>query len=124
MSMWQRLKNIQIPGPIVAPLLTGALLGTTMVLFTRLPIAPTTVRTLEENTSGKNESLEIMVALPNGEKLLLKATGETTTEVLTNLRQMLKQLDENLLLEKSLVSIPLQDGLTTRRPANYSSMMS
>jgi len=119
MIMWQKIKNIQIPGNIWVPLLTGALLGTTMVLFTRLPIAPTTVRTLEENTSGKNESLEILITLPDGEKLLLRATGETTTEVLTNLKQMLSRLDGTLLLERSSVSIPRQEGLTTRRPANY-----
>jgi len=40
MSMWQKIKSIRIPGCIVGASLTGLLLGTTMVLFTRLPIRP------------------------------------------------------------------------------------
>ena len=124
MSMWQRIKNTQIPGNIWAPILTGALLGTTMVLFTRLPIAPPTVRTSEENIFGKNESLEILVELPNGEKLRLRATGETTSEVLMNFRRMLNQLDGTLLLEKSSPSTKPQDVSTMRRPVNSSYMMS
>jgi len=124
MSMWQRIKSIQIPGNIWAPILTGALLGTTMVLFTRLPVAPPTVRTSEESISGKNESLEILVQLPNGEKLLLRATGATTSEVLMNLRRMLQSTDGTLLLEKSSHFTPLQEELTMRKPVNSSYMMS
>ena len=124
MSMWQKIKSIQIPGNIWAPILTGALLGTTMVLFTRLPVAPPTVRTSEESISGKNESLEILVQLPNGEKLLLKATGATTSEVLMNLRRMLQSLDGTLLLEKSSHSTKPLGVSTTRRPASSFSMMS
>jgi len=100
MNMWQRIKNIQIPGSIVAASLTGAILGTTMVLFTVLPVAPPTVRTSEESISGKNESLEILVELPNGEKLRLRATGVTTSEVLMNLRRMLQSTGGTLLVEK------------------------
>jgi len=124
MSMWQRIKSIQIPGNIWAPLLTGALLGTTMVLFTRLPVAPPTVRTSEENISGKNESLEILIVLPDGEELLLKATGRTTMEVLTNLRQMLNGMDGNLLLERSSPSTRPLGVSTMRRPASSSFIMS
>ena len=101
MSMWQRIKNIKVPGSIVAASLTGTILGTTMVLFTVLPVAPPTVRTSEENTSGKNESLEILIQLPNGEGLRLRATGATTSEVLMNLRRMLQSMDGTLLLERS-----------------------
>ena len=100
MNMWQRIKNIQIPGSIVAASLTGAILGTTMVLFTVLPVAPPTVRTSEESISGKIESLEILVELPNGEKLRLRATGVTTSEVLMNLRRMLQSTGGTLLVEK------------------------
>jgi hypothetical protein len=105
--MWQKLKSIQIPGNIWAPILTGALLGTTMVLFTKLPVAPPTVRTSEESISGKNESLEIVLRLENGEELRLKATGATTMEVLMNLRQMLQSTDETFLLERSFHSTQL-----------------
>jgi len=103
MNMWKKVKSIlntKIPGTIWAPLLTGALLGTTMVLFTRLPIAPTTVRTSEENIFGKNESLELHLKLETGEELHLRVTGETTTDLLQNLQMMLENMDENLLLEK------------------------
>jgi len=124
MNMWQRVKNIRVPGTIWAPLLTGALLGTTMVLFTRLPVAPRDVLTSEENISGKNESLEILVELPNGEKLRLRATGRTTSEVLMNLRRMLQSMDGTLLLERSSHSTRPLGGSTTKRPANSSYMMS
>jgi len=124
MSMWQRIKNIKVPGSIAAPLLTGALLGTTMVLFTRLPVAPPTVRTSEESISGKNESLEILVELPNGEKLRLRATGGTTSEVLMNLRRMLQSLDGTLLLERSSHSTKPLGVSTMRRPASSFFMMS
>ena len=101
MSMWQRIKNIQIPGSIVAASLTGAILGTTMVLFTVLPVAPPTVRTSEESISGKNESLDLQIKLKNGDELHLKATGVTTMDLVQSFRQMLRSLDGTLLLEKS-----------------------
>ena len=124
MSMWQKLKSIRIPGSIVAASLTGLLLGTTMVLFTRLPVAPPTVPTSAGNTSGKNESLEILVKLQNGEELQVKVTGETTMEVVQNLVMILKDLDGSLLLEKSSPYTGHLEGSTTRRPANSSSTMS
>lgn len=95
------MKRIQIPGNIWAPILTGALLGTTMVLFTRLPVAPPTVRTSEESISGKNESLDLQIKLKNGDELHLKATGVTTMDLVQSFRQMLRSLDGTLLLEKS-----------------------
>ncbi len=123
MSMWQKIKSIRIPGSIVGASLTGLLLGTTMVLFTRLPVAPPNVPTSVENTSGKNESLEILVKLPDGEELLVKVTGETTMEVVQSLQKMLKNMDGSLLLERSSPSTVLQGESTTRRPASSSSMM-
>jgi len=109
MSMWQRIKNIRIPGSIVAASLTGAILGTTMVLFTVLPVAPPTVRTSEENTSGKNESLQVWIKLQSGEELLVKVTGNSTMEVLMNLRRILNSMDGTLLVEKSFLSTPPQE---------------
>ena len=122
MNMWKRLKSIQIPGSIWSPLLVGAMLGTTTVLFTRLPVAPQTVPTSVENISGKNESLELLLVLPDGEELHLKVTGRTTMEVLTSLKQMLKSMDESLLLERSSPYTPLQGVSTMRRPVNSSFM--
>jgi len=124
MSMWQRIKSIRIPGSIMAASLTGLLLGTTMVLFTKLPVAPPNVPTSVENTSGKNESLEILVKLQSGEELQVKVTGETTMEVVQNLVTILKNMDGSLLLERSSPSTVLQDESTMRRPANSSSTMS
>jgi len=124
MNMWQRIKSIRIPGSIMAASLTGLLLGTTMVLFTKLPVAPPNVPTSVENTSGKNESLEILVKLQNGEELQVKVTGETTMEVVQNLVMILKNMDGSLLLERSSPSTVLQEESTMRRPANSSSTMS
>ena len=123
MNMLNKLKNIQIPGNIWSPLLVGAMLGITTVLFIKLPVAPPTVPTSVENISGKNESLDLLLVLPGGEELHLKVTGRTTTEVLTSLKQMLKNMDGNLLLEKSSPYTGHLEGSTTRRPANSSSMM-
>ena len=105
MNMWKRVKNIQIPGIIWGPCLTGLLLGTTMGLFTRLPIAPPNVRTSEESISGKNESLELILVLPDGEELQLRVTGKNTTEVVQSLRRMLEDMDGTILIEKSYLYI-------------------
>ena len=118
MNMWNKMKNIRIPGHIWSPLLIGAMLGTTTVLFTRLPVAPRTVPTSVENISGKNESLEVMLVLPDGEELHLKVTGRTTTEVLMSLKQMLKNMDGTLLLEKSSPYTGHLEGSTTKKPVN------
>ena len=120
MSMWQKIKSIQIPGCIVGASLTGLLLGTTMVLFTKLPVAPPTVPTSVENTSGKNESLEVIILLASGEELQVRVTGESTMEVVQSLKRILNSMDGSLLLEKSSPYTPHQDESTTRRPANSS----
>jgi len=120
MSMWQKIKSIQIPGCIVGASLTGLLLGTTMVLFTKLPVAPPTVPTSVENTSGKNESLEVIILLASGEELQVRVTGESTLEVVQSLKRILNSMDGSLLLEKSSPYTPHQDESTTRRPANSS----
>ena len=120
MSMWQKIKSIQIPGSIMAASLTGLLLGTTMVLFTKLPVAPPTVPTSVENTSGKNESLEVIILLASGEELQVRVTGESTLEVVQSLKRILNSMDGSLLLEKSSPYTPHQDESTTKRPANSS----
>ena len=120
MSMWQKIKSIQIPGSIMAASLTGLLLGTTMVLFTKLPVAQPTVPTSVENTSGKNESLEVIILLASGEELQVRVTGESTLEVVQSLKRILNSMDGSLLLEKSSPYTPHQDESTTRRPDNSS----
>ena len=75
---------MKIPGNITGPILTGAVLGTTLGLFTVLPISPTGRSTSEGNTSGNVESLEVVT-----EELRVKVTGKNTMAALTNL--MLKE---------------------------------
>ncbi len=102
MIKWKRLlsmKNMKIPGNIWAPALMGALLGITTVLFIKLPVAPRTVPTSEENISGKNESLEVLLVLPDGEELHLKVTGESTMEVVQSLKMMLPDSGRIILTE-------------------------
>jgi len=107
MKMWQKIKTIQIPGPIVAGCLTGALLGTTTALFILLPVRSPKENTSVESTFGKNESLDLEIKLKNGEELRLKATGVTTMDLVQSLKMMLRSMDENLLLERSYPSTKL-----------------
>jgi len=114
------VNRIQIPGCIVGASLMGLLLGTTTGLSTKSPVAPPTVPTSVENTSGKNESLEIQVVLQSGEEIQVKVTGESTMEVVQSLQKMYERMDGSLLLEKSSPYTPLQGESTTKRPANSS----
>ena len=50
--------NTTTPGPIWAPLLVGAMLGITLVLFISLPISQTNDSTLGESISGLLERLK------------------------------------------------------------------
>ena len=99
MNMWQKIKNIRIPGSIVAASLTGLILGTTTVLFTVLPVRPPSVNTSEESISGRNESLELLL-LVGEEELHLKVTGNNTTEVVQSLKRILQRMDGTILVEK------------------------
>ena len=129
MQMWHRkmmykrmLKNIQIPGNIWVPFLVGLILGTTMVLFIKLPVKQPTVATSEESISGRNESLEVVIQLQSGEELQLRATGRTTMEVLKNLKQIEKYLETKRSNEKSYPSMPPQEESTMKRLDNSSSI--
>ena len=90
---------MKILGSIWSPLLVGAMLGTTMVLFTRLPISRTNDNTLDVSTFGKNESLEIRLKIKEEGELLLKATGATTMDLVQSLNRMLKNTGKNPLRE-------------------------
>tara|TARA_Y100000592_G_scaffold94749_1_gene160032 strand:- start:5337 stop:5684 length:348 start_codon:yes stop_codon:yes gene_type:complete len=115
---------MKIPGSIWSPLLVGAMLGTTMVLFTKLPVAPRIEPTSVENTSFKSESLELTVVLESGEELRLKVTGATTMEVVQNLMKILKDMDGTLLLERSFPYTAHQAVSTMKKHVNSSSIMS
>ena len=92
---------MKIPGSIWAPALVGAMLGTTMGLFITLPISRTNDSTLGESIFGKNESLEILLKISEGQELRLKVTGASTMEVVQSLSKMLKSLDVVPLAEQS-----------------------
>ena len=92
---------MKIPGDIWAPALTGALLGITGVLFITLPISRTNDSTLGESIFGRNESLEILLKINEGQELRLKVTGASTMEVVQSLSKMLKSLDVVPLAEQS-----------------------
>jgi hypothetical protein len=94
-NFWKRLRNIQIPGTIWSPLLVGAMLGTTMVLFIKLPISRTNESTLGESIFGKNERLDLKIKLQSGEELHLKATGVITMDLVQSLRMMLNDSERN-----------------------------
>tara|TARA_B100000214_G_scaffold253004_1_gene186135 strand:- start:739 stop:1050 length:312 start_codon:yes stop_codon:yes gene_type:complete len=99
--MWKKLKSMRIPGDIWAPALVGAMLGITGVLFITLPISRTNDSTLGESIFGKNESLEILLKINEGQELRLKVTGASTMEVVQSLSKMLKSLDVVPLAEQS-----------------------
>ena len=111
---------MKIPGYITAPLLTGAVLGATLGLFTVLPINPTGKNTSEENISGKNESLELSLkGLGDGDgELLLKVTGRNTTVVVQSFLRMLNSMDGYRLTERSYLSIKRLENVTTKRPVS------
>ena len=90
---------MKIPGSIWSPLLVGAMLGTTMVLFTRLPISRTNDSTLDVSTFGKNESLEIQLKIKEEGELHLKATGAVTMDLVQSLKKMLPDSERNPLEE-------------------------
>jgi len=100
-DFWKRLnqKSIQILGDTWAPCLIGAMLGTFTVLCITLPISRTNDSTLGESTFGKNENLDLMIKLPSGEELHLKATGATTMDLVQILKKMLPNSARNPLEE-------------------------
>jgi len=85
----------------MAGCLTGATLGITMGLFTVLPLKPPSVRTSDANTFGKNESLDLTIRVEKEGELHLKVTGASTMDLVQSLRQMLRNMDGTILLERS-----------------------
>ena len=99
MKQWQKLirEITRTPGPIRVQLFLLTTLTASSVLSTGLQIYKLGSNTSVENTSYKNESLE--VAKVNGE-LRLRVTGKNTTEVLQNLRPILRTLEKDYSEEK------------------------
>ena len=80
---------MKMPGPIKAQLLLLTILTTSSVLSTALLIFKPGRGTLDANILPSVESLEVG---RRKDGLHLRATGKTTTEVLQNLKPMLKLL--------------------------------
>ncbi len=66
-----------------------------------LQISKTAESTSVESTFGPNESLELQLRTSQGEELQLRVTGKNTTEVVQNLKTILSNTEENLLVERS-----------------------
>ena len=81
---------MKTPGPIKVQLLLLMTLTTSSVLSTGLQIYKLGSNTLEENILPSVESLEVAK-----EGLRLRVTGKSTTEVLQNLKPMLKLLEKD-----------------------------
>tara|TARA_E500000318_G_scaffold103508_1_gene108608 strand:+ start:1197 stop:1502 length:306 start_codon:yes stop_codon:yes gene_type:complete len=101
---------MKILGYIMAKPLILAILAITSVSSIVLLISKPTEDTLGENTFTQEESLDLMVRTRNDEELHLRVTGKNTTEVVQNLKPILKNLASSILGEKSCHSIQLVEG--------------
>jgi len=101
---------MKILGYIMAKPLILAILAITSVSSIVLLIPKPTENTLGENTFTQEESLDLMVRTRNDEELHLRVTGKNTTEVVQNLKPILKNLASSILGEKSCHSIQLVEG--------------
>ena len=117
MKMWKRFT--QTLGDIWAPCLMGALLGTTGVLFIKLPISPTNDSTLGESIFGKNESLDLKIQLSSGEELHPKVIGSGIMGHVQNSRTTSNSSGKNLSPEKSCHCTGHLEGSTTKRPDSF-----
>jgi len=112
MMMWKKVT--QTLGDIWAPCLMGALLGTTGVLFIKLPISPTNDSTLGESIFGKKENLkEVNV------ESLQRVTGSGIMGHVPNSKTTSNSLERSVSLEKSCHSIGHLEGSTTKRPDSF-----
>ena len=90
--MWKRFT--QTLGSIWAPCLMGALLGTTGVLFMKLPISSTNDATLEENIFGKKGNQKGVSA-----ESLQRVTGSGIMGHVQNSRTTSKNLVKKISVE-------------------------
>jgi len=112
MNMWKRVT--QTLGDIWAPCLMGALLGTTGVLFIKLPISPTNDNTLGESIFGKKENPKVV----SGE-LLVKVIGSGITDHVPNSKTTSNSLERTVSPEKSCHCTGHLEGSTTRRRDSF-----
>ena len=87
-----------------------AISGITLVSCIALLTQPRTESTLVESMSFQDESLDLTVRTKEGGELNLRVTGRNTTEVVQNLKPILRGLASSILPEKSSHSIQLVEG--------------
>jgi len=112
MKMWKRFT--QTLGNIWAPCLMGALLGTTGVLFIRLPISPTNDSTLGESIFGKKGSQGGVSA-----ESLQKVIGSGIMGHVPNSKTTSNSLGKIVSPEKSCQCTGHLEGSTTKRPDSF-----
>ena len=110
---------MKTPGFITDPLFYLRTLTVISVLSIGLQISNRGGSISDENTSGKNENLEVSLG-----ELHLKATGKNTTDRALNLLLILSDSVRIDLDEKSYHSISLQEKQIMRRLDNSLSMES
>ena len=108
MKVWKRVT--QTLGDIWSPLLMGVLLGTTGVLFMKLPISSTNDATLEENIFGKKGSLGGVSA-----ESLQNLTGKNTTGHVPNSKKTLNFTEKIPSSEKSSACTGHLEGSTMKK---------
>ena len=101
-KLWKEI--MRTPGPIRVQLLLLLTLTTSSVLSTGLQISRMVGNTSGENTSGRNESLEVVDA---GGRV--RVTGRHTTDLLRNLMVTGNAWARIPLPEKSSQPIPQQE---------------
>ena len=112
MKMWKKVT--QTLGDIWAPCLMGALLGTTGVLFIKLPISPTNDSTLGESIFGKKENpREVNVELP------VKVIGSGIMGHVQNSKTTSNSLERNVSPEKSCHCTGHQAGSTMKKRDSF-----
>ena len=117
MMMWKRFT--QTLGDIWAPCLMGALLGTTGVLFIKLPISPTNDSTLGESIFGKRENQRV-----ESEGSLPKVIGSGIMGHVQNSRTTSNSLEKSASPENPVIAQDTWKGQLRRDPTTFSSRRS
>ena len=112
MKMWKRVT--QTLGDIWAPCLMGVLLGTTGVLFIKLPISPTNDSTLGESIFGKKENPRVV----RGE-LQVKVIGSGIMDHVPNSKTTSKSLERSVSPEKSSPCTGHLEGSIMKKPDSF-----
>ena len=112
MKVWKRVT--QTLGDIWAPCLMGVLLGTTGVLFIKLPISPTNDSTLGESIFGKKGNQKGVSA-----ESLQKVTGSGIMGHVQNSKMTSKNSVKKILVEPYSPYTGHQEGSTMKKQDNF-----